>query len=129
MIVAHSSKLVYGATLFTAPGMKGGTHLPEYVSLAIVAVLILLPLVLHRGGGSKPGPPNSDSDDGWGKGPEPPPIPNDPPTGGIPLDDTVQSRVRLRGKGRLSDFRPQRVRRPAREPERTPDRETTFYRA
>jgi hypothetical protein len=126
MIVARSSKLVYGATLFSAPAAKGGTHLPEYLSFAFMVVLTLLPLLLYRSGGSKPGPPNSEGDDGWGKGPEPPPAPGGPPTGGIPLDSAIQSRTRLRGKGRLSDFRSPRVRRPAREPERTPVREISI---
>jgi hypothetical protein len=128
LMVHHGSNLAYGAaTLFSTPGLKGGgTQMPGYVSLVFVAVVMMLPLVFYRRGGSKPGPSNSEGDDGWGKGPEPPPVPNGPPTGGIPLDDAVQSRMRLRGKARLSDVRPARVRRPAREPEHAPAREITF---
>jgi len=127
MIMPHGPKLVYGATLFSTPGMKSGAHLPVLVTLAFAVVVMLLPLVFYLRGGSKPGPPNNEGDDGWGKGPEPPPIPSGPPTGGIPLDDAVQSRARLRGRGRLSDSRPARGRRPAREPERTPSREISIY--
>src|SRR3954470_8297416 len=42
--------------------------------------------------------------------------PTPPPPGALPLPDAVPASVRLRGPGRLSELRPQRERRPAREP-------------
>jgi hypothetical protein len=121
----HGSRFVYGATLFSTPGLKSGAHLSMILSLAFVLILVVLALAFIRRGGSKPGPPNSEGDDGWRKGPEPPSLPLGP-SGGIPLDDAAQSRMRLRGKGRLSNHRRPRVRRPAREPDRTPVREISI---
>ncbi len=126
MIMAQrASRFVFGATLFSSPAMKSGVHLPAILGLGLVLAVIMMPLVFHRRGGSKPGPPNSEGDDGWGKGPQPPPLPLGP-SGGIPLDDAVQSRARLRGNGRLSDHRRPHVRRPSREPDRAPAREITI---
>lgn len=63
------------------------------------------------------------SDDGWGNLPRGKPAPSGWPGGGIPLPNAEQSRVRLRGPGRLSEeLRRERERRPAREPERRPVR-------
>src|SRR5262249_46335628 len=63
-----------------------------------------------------------EGDDGWGRGPKLPPKPPAPPRGGVPLPDAVQSRIRLRGPGRLSELLPSPARRPAREPVRPPVR-------
>ena len=99
-----------------------GVDIPALLNLVILLFVIFFPLILNRGG-PPPGPSDSDSDDGWGKGPRPPRTPPDDPRGGIPLDDAVPARVRLRGHARLSDLLPARERRPTREPERRPVRQ------
>lgn len=119
------SELILGATLFATPAMKGGVQIPVLMSL-LAALLVLVLLLLLRRGGSRPGRSDPDPGDGWGNGPEPPDAPRpERPRGGIPLDDASQARVRLRGKGRLTDKLPARVRRPGREPDRSPVRENT----
>ena len=61
----------------------------------------------------------SDSDDeGWGRGPGTPPSRPEPPTGGVPLPDSVPAGVRLRDHDRLGDKLPPRERRRVREPAR-----------
>lgn len=109
-----------GATLFATPGMKHGVQVPGLMSIVTGLLILFFPLLLlSRRGGSKPGPSDPDPGDGWGKGPDPPDEPQPSgPRGGIPLEDASQARVRLRGKGRLSDVLPARQRRPAREPDR-----------
>jgi hypothetical protein len=86
----------------------------------VCAAVLLLPAL--RGGPDLPPRGDHDSDDGWGHGPRRPPNPFEPPTGGLPLPDAVQSRVRLRDHRRLPDFLTRPERRPAREPDRTPVR-------
>ena len=88
--------------------------------LGLLCVAVLLIPALR----SDDHPTNGDSgsDEGWGNLPAEPPRPKLWPGGGIPLPDAVQSTVRLRGPGRLSDLLPSRQRRPAREPVRTPSR-------
>jgi len=68
--------------------------------------------------------PSSDEDDSGGGGNDRVPgVPKrTPPGGGVPLPDAEQSRLRLRGPGRLADARPRRGRRVTPEPERTPAR-------
>lgn len=95
----------------------GGLHL---LGLACVAVLMIP--ALRDGPGLPPWNPDSGSDDGWGHGPEKPPKPPEPPRGGIPLDDAIPARVRLRDHRRLADLLPPRERRPAREPSPQPVR-------
>jgi hypothetical protein len=93
-----------------------GVHL---VGVACVAVLLFPALK------DTPAPKprrDGESDEGWGRGPKTPPTPPASPRGGIPLPDAVPAGVRLRGPGRLSDQRPSRERRPAREPTRQPVR-------
>jgi hypothetical protein len=112
-----------GATLFTTPGLKGGISMSAVGIVLFVALIALSALTLGRRGGPRRGPSDPNPGDGWGGGPRPPdPRRPDPPRGGIPLDDAAPARVRLRGKGRLSDALPGRARRPGREPERTPVR-------
>ncbi len=114
------SQVVMGATLFATPGLKGGIQMSGLVSILIVVAMVLLGLILYRR--SSPGPSDPNPGDGW-RGPPPPDSPQpDRPRGGIPLDDAVTARVRLRGPGRLADRLPARDRRPAREPERAPAR-------
>jgi hypothetical protein len=117
------SRVYMGATLLVAPSVKGGIQISGLVSILLVVVIALVGLMLFRG--SRPGPSGPGSGDGWRKGPPPPDPPSpDGPRGGIPLDDAVPARVRLRGEARLVDVLPRRERRPAREPEpeRTPER-------
>jgi hypothetical protein len=105
------------------PGKSvSGVDIPGLINLAILLFVIFLPLLLKRGGPPR-GQSDSDSDDGWGKGPRPPSTPPDDPRGGIPLDDAVPARVRLRGHARLGDLLPARERRSPREPDRRPVRQ------
>jgi hypothetical protein len=67
-------------------------------------------------------PPDEDGGGGGGNVIPQPPRPTRPRGGGLPLPDAVPARVRLREPGRISDARPARQRRPAREPGRTPER-------
>ena len=123
-------RLLLGATLFTTPGMKaGGTHLPGALTLLIMAalLLVLIRFALYRLG-PKPNPPDADPGDGWGRRPPQPPSdrPRDPDGGiPIPLDNAAQSRVRLRGRGRLYEMLPARSRRQPAEPARGPARRRT----
>jgi hypothetical protein len=90
----------------------GALHL---VALVLGGVLFVMFLRSEAGSGRRP----PDDDDGGGGGNDRlSPGPKNSPSGGIPLPDAVQSSVRLRGPGRLSDLRPQHERRPAREPAR-----------
>jgi hypothetical protein len=119
------AQALFAVGMFVLPEAKTSGHSSWLLSLGLVAVVALTPLVLFGFGGSKQTPPDPEGGDGWGKGPEPPPPPPSRPPGGIPLDDAIPARMRLRGPGRLSDQVPRRVRRPAREPARRPVRETT----
>lgn len=103
--------------------MNSGVHVVAVLGLLIVVIVVLVQLALH-GGGSRPGPPNSDEDDGGGQGPQPPRTPSHDPRGGIPLDDARPARARLRGNGRLADQLPTRLRRATHEPDRKPIRES-----
>jgi hypothetical protein len=125
------SPLLMGAALSSDAGAKAVPHLstatalPGLLSLGFVLAVAFFPLVLGRRG-PKPAGPENDDGDGWGRrGPDRPPTPKGGPTGGIPLPDAIQSRIRMRGPGRLSEHRQARVRRPAREPERRPIRTLT----
>jgi hypothetical protein len=94
-----------------------GVHL---LGLGCVAIL-LIPALRENGPGTTKRQ-DSDSDEGWGHGPKLPPARPTPPRGGIPLPDAVQSRIRLREAGRLSELLPRRERRPAIEPVPRPTR-------
>jgi hypothetical protein len=95
--------------------MIAGVHL---LGLACVAVLMLS--ALREGPADPPQSSNNDSDDGRGNKPRRPRAPSGRPRGGVPLPDAEQSRIRLRDHQRFTDKLPKRVRRPVREPERTP---------
>lgn len=117
------SRVALGATLFATPGIKSGGQMSWLVCILIVVGAAVVGLLLLRHGGRRQGPSDPNPGDGWGNRPRgPEPRDPDPPRGGIPLDDAVPARVRLRGEARLADLLPKRARRPAREPDRTPVR-------
>lgn len=112
-------RLVWGATLFSTPGMKpNGSHLPLVLSLVIFFALLVVCLGLCLRS-SKRQPPDTDPGDGWGRRrPKPPPARPHGPRGGIPipLSDAMQSRARLRGPSRFGETFGRRSPRPARGP-------------
>jgi hypothetical protein len=119
-----SPRIVFGATLFSTPGMKGGgVHISILLTIVCVVITVFVALALIQRSW-KPGPPDADPGDGWRRGPTEP-RPDSPlgPRGGIPLDDAIPARVRLRGAARLTDMLPARSRRRVREPDRQPVRE------
>jgi hypothetical protein len=121
-----SPRIVLGATLFSTPGMKGGAvHISVLLTIVVAVITVCAGLALARRSW-RPGPPDADPGDGWGRGPKEPPR-DSPlgPSGGVPLDDAVPARVRLRGAARLADMLPPLSRRRVREPERQPGREPT----
>jgi len=121
------TRLVWGATLFTPPALKGWSHFPVVATIVILLGLALLSLLVLRTN-MRPRPPDSGADDGWGRRPEPPRTPPPDPGGGIPLADAIQARVRLRGDQRLADLLRGPSRRGRREPhipERRPARRRT----
>ena len=65
-------------------------------------------------------PPDEDGGNGGGSDRIAPRRPSDPDGGGIPLDDAVPARVRLRQRQRLADLLPGAARRPAHAPEHAP---------
>ncbi|MDO8185931.1 hypothetical protein Q5424_05575 [Conexibacter sp. JD483] len=78
-----------------------------------LGMVLLLPLLREEH--VAPWVPPQEDDDGGGGGndrvaPDPP---RGPSSGGLPLPDAVQTRVRLRSGERLADRRPARDRRPA----------------
>lgn len=85
----------------------------------VCAAALLLPAL--RSGGRPPGRDDG-SDGGWGNRRPPVPSPGSRPGGGLPLDDAVPARARLRDHRRLPDLLPPRQRRPTREPARDPVR-------
>jgi hypothetical protein len=93
-----------------------GVHLLGLICIAI----LLIPALRSDDHSSSEG--ESGSDEGWGNLPPEPPKPKLWPGGGLPLPDAVQSRVRLRGPGRLSDLLPRTDRRPAHAPLPAPQR-------
>ena len=88
----------------------GALHL---VALVLGGVLFVMFLRSEAGSGRRP---PDDDDTGGGGNDRLYPGPQNSPSGGLPRPDAVQSSVRLRGPGRLSRLRPQRERRPVREP-------------
>ena len=89
----------------------GALHL---VALVLGAVLFVMFLRSEAG----PRRPPDDEEGGGGGNDRLSPGPHTSPSGGIPLPDAVQSTVRLRGRGRLSQLRPRRQRRRVVEPAR-----------
>jgi len=96
-----------------------------FATLHLVALLLggaLFAMFLRSD--SRPRSESSDDDDedggGGGGNDRITDKPKTSPSGGIPLPDAEPAPVRLRGHERLSDLRPRRVRRPAREPARQP---------
>jgi hypothetical protein len=128
MIVQLTSpRLIWGVTLLTAPGVKGGGSglVHTLLSLGIVLSLLVIPLALYRRG-SHPGASDGDPGNGWRKPPDPPtPPPFRGPEGGIPLESAIPAGVRLRHGERLADLLPRPARRGGREPARRPVREPT----
>ena len=103
----------------------GGFDLIGLLPLLLILAAVFVPMLVGRRN-SPPQPPDEDPGDGdgggGGGGPGPPTAgPPAAPTGGIPLPDAAQSRVRLRGgHERLADLLRRRERRRTREPERAP---------
>jgi hypothetical protein len=121
-----SPRIVFGATLFSTPGLNGdGVRVPVLLTIVVAVITVSVALALLQRSW-RAGPPDSDPGDGWSRGPKEPPS-DSPlgPSGGIPLDDAVPARVRLRRAARLADMLPPRSRRQVREPERQPVREAT----
>ncbi len=92
-----------------------------YAPLLVFLFAFLILLALGWRYDATPPPPDTGSDDSWGKGPESP-EPSVPASGGVPLPDAEQARLRLRDHGRLSDHTPAPERRSAPEPGRRPVR-------
>jgi hypothetical protein len=102
----------------------GGFDLIGLLPLLLVVAAVVVPLLFVRRS-SPPGPLDDDDDsgDGGGGGGSGPPGagPAGRPSGGIPLPDAAQARVRLRGgHARLAERAGRRERRPAHQPERAP---------
>jgi hypothetical protein len=91
--------------------------------LGLLCMALLIVPALRSQPASPTAPPDQGPDDGWGNDRSRPTGPTDVPGGGIPLPDAVQSAVRLREPGRLSEHLPTRERRPVREPVREPVRD------
>jgi hypothetical protein len=89
-----------------------GSLLPLFgFALVLVPGLLFRPMTIP--------PPERDDDDGFSRGPDDPPPDSPPPTGGIPLLNAEQARVRLRDHDDGGTKRTP-ARRPAREPDRSP---------
>jgi hypothetical protein len=93
-----------------------GIHLVGFIAVGV----LMMPML--RDEDKPPEEDQGNSDDGWGNLPNSGPAPKGLPGGGVPLPDAIQSKVRFRGPGRLSDQIQHRERRPIREPSRTPER-------
>jgi hypothetical protein len=95
-----------------------GIHLVGFLMVGLLVIPAL------RDNGERGDQDGGGSDDGWGNLPNVKPDSGGWPGGGIPLPDADQSRVRLRGPGRITEpWRPVRRRvhepEPARRPVRT----------
>jgi hypothetical protein len=105
--------------------MQGDVQLMLWIAgvhlLGLICIAILLIPALRSDDHPSPGGESS-SDEGWGNLPPERPKPKLWPGGGLPMPDAVQSRVRLRGPGRLGDLVPRTERRPAHAPVPRPAR-------
>jgi hypothetical protein len=108
--------LILAATYFHLISQSMTRQLGTFVPF-LGFVLILVPGLLFR----QPTvpPPDRDDDDDWRHGPDEPKPDSPKPTGGIPLPDALQSRLRVRDHAGGHADRT-RVRRPAGEPDRRP---------
>ncbi len=108
--------LILAATYFRLISQSMSRQLGTFVPF-LGFVLILVPGLLFRP--LSVVPPPEPVDDDWRLGPDEPKPDSPSPTGGVPLPDAAQSRLRMRdhADGRTDRTR---VRRPAREPERRP---------
>jgi hypothetical protein len=96
-----------------------GIHVVGFICIG----LLMIPAL--RDNGEPPTEEDSgSSDEGWGNLPSGKRDPRGWPGGGIPLPDAEQSRIRLRGPGRISERARRPQRRPVREPQRRPVRVT-----
>jgi hypothetical protein len=91
------------------------------VVILVIAAIMLARRVFFPGWESPPGSSDNDGGGGGGSGPREPPAPSGAPSGGLPLPDAEQSPHRVRDHNR-PERRRLRLRRPAREPERSPAR-------
>jgi hypothetical protein len=105
------SAATYLHLISQATGRQIGSCLP-FLGFALVLVpgLLFRPFTV---------PPPERDDDDWRRGPDEPKPDSPPPTGGIPLRDATQQRLRVRDHAGGAAERT-RVRRPAGEPERRP---------
>jgi hypothetical protein len=89
------------------------------IALGLVTGLLVMFL---RSDTSRAWSPPDDGDGGEGGGNDRlgPNVTPGPGGGGLPLPDSLPARVRLRDHTRLADLLPSPVRRPAREPSRSP---------
>jgi hypothetical protein len=90
-----------------------------HVAGLMLAVVLLLPILRGDRAAARR---TDEGEDGGGSDRRTPRRPSGPRDGGLPLPDAQPARARLRGHERLADHRPARIRRPAREPVRPPDR-------
>jgi hypothetical protein len=97
----------------------GALHI---IALALGVVLFMMFL---RSDSSSSWKPPEEDEGGGGGGNDRLPAPKPKPTGGVPLPDADPAGTRLRGHGKLRDFRPRPLRRsphPAVPPTRRPVR-------
>jgi hypothetical protein len=109
--------------------MPNGSHIGNVDPLALVYTLIvfaaalLVPALIVRFTHGHSDSDGDKGDGGGGGGPRrPPPKKPEPPSGGLPLDESQPARIRLRDGRRLGQRLPAPERRPVREPARRPAR-------
>jgi hypothetical protein len=90
-----------------------------YLPFVLMPVVMLVP-ALFVPGGQPPSTDSDDDDDGGQRRGRPRSWPPGP-SGGIPLPDAIQSRLRVRDQGPVK-LRPPRSRRPVADPARSPGR-------
>ena len=118
------TRLVPVIALAGAMAAAATRHRELLQPLVLVAVLLAPTFLPQEVLYPPPAPPSSDADDddgGGGRGPESPPRKPGGPSGGLPLPDADQARVRIRDHRRPSLTRTGE-RRPVHEPRRAPSR-------